>query len=314
MTSPTPRKIIGANIWVEPGHTEAQIDRWFQLLAENHMPCARVLLVWQFLETSPHVYDFTLYDWCFRAAEKHGVKIVASLQTDSMPAHWDMPYNLHARYLPQTEAQLEIIDNYIKAVVGRYKDSPVVDCWLHLDETCVTPTGTPLSMAKFRVWLRAKYPTIAELNRVWRTNFSGFDAIEYDERWSGAGMHMFFWVRSVPLMDFYEFYRGFITWFLRWVTGRVKAVDPVHAIHNYIADIPQNHAARSLDMPAWRDFLDTLGCGVHPPWHLSYLAADQVGLGVSLSCEIARGAIEPKPFWLSETQGGSIVLAGHSYP
>ena len=30
-----------------------------------------------------------------------------------MPAHWDMPYNFHFRYLPRTEAQLEIIDHYI---------------------------------------------------------------------------------------------------------------------------------------------------------------------------------------------------------
>ena len=41
MTTSPPSKIIGANIWVESGHTESQIDRWFQLLAENHMPCAR---------------------------------------------------------------------------------------------------------------------------------------------------------------------------------------------------------------------------------------------------------------------------------
>ena len=82
------RKMIGAEVWLEPGHTAEQIDGLFRLLAERGLPCARVLLVWQFLERSRGVYDFTLYDLAFRAAEKYGVKIVASLQTDSMPAHW----------------------------------------------------------------------------------------------------------------------------------------------------------------------------------------------------------------------------------
>lgn len=308
------RKIVGAEIWIEPGHTEAMIDGWFALLAKNSLGCARLLLVWQYLEKSRGVYDFTLYDWAFRAAEKHGVKIVASLQTDSMPAHWGMPYNLHARYLPKDEREMGIVADYIKAVVTHYKDSPVLDTWLHLDENSVAPEGTPLAMERFREWLRCKYGTIARLNDTWRTDFTGFEVIEQDARWTGAGMHTPFWVRSVPLTDFYTFYREFNTWYLRWVTDRIKEIDPRHGIHNYIANIPGNHAEQSLDLPAWRDFLDTFGCGVHPPWHLGMLAPDQVALGVSLSCEIARGVIEPKPFWLTETQGGSIIYAGVTYP
>ncbi|WP_438479366.1 beta-galactosidase [Oleiharenicola lentus] len=314
LADPVPRKLIGAEIWVEPGHTEAQIDGWFRQLAENGLRCARILLVWQYLEKSRGVYDFTLYDWAFRAAEKYHIKLVASLQTDSMPAHWGMPYNLHARYLPKDEAEMKIIADYVTALVTRYKDSPALDTWLHLDENSVTPAGTPLAMGRFRDWLRDKYVNIAKLNEVWRTDFSDFSAIEYDVRWTGAAVHMHIWIRSVPFVDFYTFYREHNTWYLRWVTDRIKEIDPHHGIHNYIANIPGPHAGQSLDLPKWRDFLDTFGCGVHPPWHLGMFAPDQVALGVSLSCEIARGSIEPKPFWLTETQGGSIIYAGMTYP
>ena len=310
----TPRKIVGAEIWIEPGHTEAMIDDWFGILAKNSLGCARLLLVWQYLEKSRGVYDFTLYDWAFRAAEKHGIRVVASLQTDSMPAHWGMPYNLHARYLPKDEAEMVIVADYITAVVTRYKDSPVLDTWLHLDENSVAPEGTPLAMGRFRDWLKHKYGAISRLNDIWRTDFPSFAGIEHDERWTGAGMHTPFWTRSVPFTDFHTFYREYNTWYLRWVTDRIKEIDPRHGIHNYIANIPGHHAQQSLDLPKWRDFLDTFGCGVHPPWHLGMFAPDQVALGVSLSCEIARGAIEPKPFWLTETQGGSIIYAGVTYP
>lgn len=310
----TPRKIIGAEIWIEPGHTEAMIDGWFGTLAKNSLGCARLLLVWQYLEKSRGVYDFTLYDWAFRAAERHGIKLVASLQTDSMPAHWGMPYNLHARYLPKNQAEMEIVAGYIKAVVSHYKDSPMLDTWLHLDENSVAPENTPLAMERFRDWLQLKYGEIARLNETWRTDFSGFAVIEHDQRWTGAGMHTPFWTRSVPFTDFYTFFREHNTWYLRWVTDRIKEIDPRHGIHNYIANIPGHHAEQSLDLPKWRDFLDTFGCGVHPPWHLGMFAPDQVALGVSLSCEIARGVIEPKPFWLTETQGGSIIYAGVTYP
>lgn len=307
-------KLVGAEIWIEPGHTEAQIDGWFGQLARHGFACARLLLVWQYLERARGVYDFTLYDWAFRAAERHGIRVVASLQTDSMPAHWGVPYNLHARMLPKDEAEMRIVADYVRAVVGRYKDSPALDTWLHLDENSVPPTPTPLALGRFRDWLREKYGDIAALNIAWRTDFADFAAIEYDVRWSGAEVHMHIWVASLPFIDFHTFYREYNTWFLQWVSDRIREVDPHHGLHNYIANIPGPHAAQSLDLPKWRDFLDSFGCGVHPPWHLGMFAPDQIALGVSLSCEIARGAIEPKPFWLTETQGGSILYAGMTYP
>lgn len=308
------RKLIGAEIWVEPGHTEAQIDRWFELLKEHGLACARLLLVWQYLEKARGVYDFTLYDWAFRAAEKHGIRIVASLQTDSMPAHWGVPYNLHARTLPKDEPEMQIVTDYVHAVVAHYKDSPALDTWLHLDENSVPPTPTPLALGRFRTWLSEKYRDIARLNTAWRTDFADFASITYDVRWRGEEVHMHIWVGSQPFVDFYTFYREHNTWFLRWVSDCIREVDPRHGLHNYIANIPGPHAAQSLDLPKWREFLDSFGCGVHPPWHLGMFAPDQVALGVSLSCEIARGVIEPKPFWLTETQGGSIIYAGMTYP
>jgi len=74
-TAETP--LIGAQIWIEPGQTPAQIDGWFRELRDAHMPVARLFLMWPDLEPKKDVWDFTLYDEAFRAAEKYHVRIVA---------------------------------------------------------------------------------------------------------------------------------------------------------------------------------------------------------------------------------------------
>lgn len=36
---------VGAEIWIEPGQTEQQIDNWFSLAAQNGMKSARLFLM-----------------------------------------------------------------------------------------------------------------------------------------------------------------------------------------------------------------------------------------------------------------------------
>ena len=66
---------VGAELWIEPSQSEAEIEGWVKRAAENKMLSARIFLMWNFVETAPKVYDFHLYDALFRAAERYGVEI-----------------------------------------------------------------------------------------------------------------------------------------------------------------------------------------------------------------------------------------------
>ena len=61
---------VGAELWIEPSQTEAEVEGWVKIMAESKMRSARIFLMWNYIETAPKVYDFHLYDALFRAAEK----------------------------------------------------------------------------------------------------------------------------------------------------------------------------------------------------------------------------------------------------
>ena len=63
---------VGVEIWIEPGQSRDDIYGWFEQAAENGMRTARLFLMWNFIEISPGVFDFTLYDYAFDAAERFG--------------------------------------------------------------------------------------------------------------------------------------------------------------------------------------------------------------------------------------------------
>jgi beta-galactosidase len=82
-------------------------------------------------------------------------------------------------------------------------------------------------------------------------------------------------------------------------------------LHLNPAGLLSNLADVSDDLPSWRTFLDTLGCSIHPAWHFGLLNRDRYALGVSYLNDLVRGSIEPKPYWVTELQGGNNIYSGH---
>jgi beta-galactosidase len=82
-------------------------------------------------------------------------------------------------------------------------------------------------------------------------------------------------------------------------------------MHLNPAGITGNLADVSDNLPAWRDFLDTLGCSIHPAWHFGLLDRDRYALAVSYTNDLVRGSIEPKPYWVKELQGGNNIYSGN---
>lgn len=295
------RPQLGAQIWIEPGQTPAQIDGWFRELSEEKMPVARLFLMWSYLEPAPGHWDFSLYDEAFQAAEKYHVRIVATLTPNGPPPFLGGNGTQGVGVIP-TEGGRKAASAYIARVVQRYRTSPALDTWLLVNEPGQTPTMDAAALVAFRPWLARKYGTIAKLNDAWGTSYSGFDRVMPPH--SGEA-----WNRN-PLLDWGTFWEKYQTAQLRWLAEQVRRTDSVHPLHVNPAGLLNNLAGVSDDLPAWRSFLSTLGCSIHPAWHFGLLQRDQYALGVSYINDLIRGAIEPKPYWVTELQGGNNIYSG----
>lgn len=298
-TSAAPQ--IGAQVWIEPGQTPQQIDEWFATLEASHMPVARLFLMWSYMQTAPAAWDFSLYDSAFRSAEKHHVHIIATLTPSGEPPFLggDGTQGLGVSKTAQQQAASAM---YIRKVVDRYKSSPALDSWLLMNEPGQAPSNTPLAVAAFRQWLRGRYPSIQAMNAAWGANYADYKDAQPDgsaNSWN-----------EQKLMDWTTFWRSFQTTQLRGLAQQVRELDPVHPIHINPHALLSNLAGLSDDLPAWRTFLDSLGCSIHPAWHFSLLKPDQFALGVSYINDLVDGSIEPKPHWVTELQGGNNIYSG----
>jgi len=298
--------IIGAEVWIEPGQTPEQIDNWFKILKDNNMPCARVFMMWNYMQVGKQEWDFKLYDQVFAAAEKYGVKIQATLTAHHGPAFLDSKYYFQTQggSIPQTDNQKKWGETYIQKVVERYKNSPALENWWLHNEPGQMPTYDSLSLAEFRTWLSKKYENISNLNQLWITNYENFNQIDYKESYAKSSG---FFSPQLSL-DWSEFWRYHLTNYLIWVAENIKKYDKTHPLHvnpHAVLDIPHFY-----QLPKWGIFLNSLGASLHPSWHFSQLKRNQYGLGICAVSDITKGAIYPKPFWISELQGGNNTYSG----
>jgi beta-galactosidase len=297
---PSPPPLLGAQVWIEPGQTPAEIEGWFRTLEQAGLPVARLFLMWNQLETAPQRWDFSLYDAAFAAAARHHVRVVATLTAHHGPPFRGYAYRAQGSRIVDTAARLVEAEDYVGRVVSRYAKSPALDAWLLMNEPGQAPAADPLAVARFRDWLKAKYGTIGRLNAAWLTAFPSFDAIAYDERWAEGG-----WTWPVAFVDWHAFWREHLRWHLEWVAGQVRRLDPVHPLHVNPHALVDNLSGTSSDLSSWMPFLDSLGASIHPGWHFGMLGRDQYALGVSYVCDLVRNAAAPKPFWVTELQGGN---------
>ena len=301
--APAQSPLIGAQVWIEPGQSSAQIDTWFRELAEAHMPVARIFVMWSYLEVAPGQWDYSLYDETFRAAETYHVRIVATLTPGGPPPFLGGDGNQGSGY-PGTEAARTAASEYIEKVVDRYKGSPSLDTWLLVNEPGMGPEDYPLALAEFRTWLAERYRGIVELNRSWGSAYGSF--AEADPHPSTG-----IFASENRQIDWLDFWRAYQTEQLQWIEQQVRLHDanPVHGMHANPHALISNMAGLSDDLASWRPFLDSLGCSIHPAWHFGLLSRGQYALGVSYINDLVQGASEPKPHWVTELQGGNNIYS-----
>jgi len=265
---------IGAQVFIEPGQTAARdVDDWFRILEENGLPVCRIRMFETHMRKPDGTYNFSLYDEAFRAAERHHVRVFATI----FPAD----NTVGGFKYPHSEAHLAEIADFVRALVSHFKAFPALDTWVLQNEPGSGGSYPDSDLAR-------------RLRKEWQT---ARPAADYDSH--GYRQANF---------DYEEFQRFYTTWFLNWYAEQVHTADPGRPTHVNNHAIFSNFP--EYDFPAWRKFLTTLGASAHPSWHFGIFRREQFALALSANEEIIRAGAGPLPFWLTELQGGNNLYSG----
>ncbi len=264
---------IGAQVFIEPGQTARDIEDWFRILQENGMTVCRIRMFETHMHRADGTWDFALYDEAFRAAERHGVRVFATL----FPAD----ATVGGFKYPRSEAHLAEVAVYIQALAAHFKAFPALYGWVLQNEPGTGGSYTDSDLAR-------------RLRKTWESSRPKTDAP------SGGFKETSF--------DNEAFQRFYTTWYLNWLADQLRAVDPGRHLHVNNHAIFSNFP--EYDFPAWRAFLTTLGASAHPSWHFGIFRREQFALALSANDDIIRFGAGPLPFWLTELQGGNNLYSG----
>jgi beta-galactosidase len=178
---------------------------------------------------------------------------------------------------PRDEKHLLEIGNYIKNVVEHFRDYSALDCWVLQNEPGVEErTKEGLALIKYKAWVAN----------------NGEDRVRH---WKHINWELF--------------YQDYTTWYLNWVGEQIKKYDTKHLTHLNNHQLFTNLS--QYDFKNWMPFLSTLGVSIHASWHLRFVNRNQYTMAVSAHCEIIRQASLPKPYWVTELQGGNNIFSGY---
>ena len=143
---------------------------------------------WARLEPRQGEYDFGWLDEVLDLLHANGVRVDLATATASPPpwlalAHPEtlpvtedgvrLSVGSRQQYCPSSPVYRERARELVRQIVGRYADHPALQLWhVNNEYGChVSHCYCEVSAASFRTWLREKYGTVEELNRVWGTAF-----------------------------------------------------------------------------------------------------------------------------------------------
>lgn len=267
---------IGAQVFIEPGQSPEDIDCFFRTLRDCSMTTARIRMFGSHMYRGDGRWDFSLYDEAFRAAERYGISLFATLfpPTDELT-------DVGGFKFPRSRDHLREVDEYVEAVVGHFHHSRALSTWVLQNEPGtggVRVPPTELSREIFAGWLASR-------------PHGGYD-------------------NGYLKADFTqeEFLRYYTTWYMNHLAELVARLDPGHGRHvnphQILSTLPE------YDFVSYRRFLTSFGGSFHLSWHFGMFDAARYPLGVSLMSDIIRSAAGDKPFWITELQGGNVTASG----
>ncbi len=267
---------VGAQVFIEPGQTAAEIDTWFSIMNKYGLDICRIRLYESYMRKPDGTWDFTLFDLAYEAAEKYNIKVFGTL----FPA--TTFEDVGGFKFPRTYGHLESIADYIKNLISHFKLFKSCAAWVLINE----PGSDCIPQDQFS-----------------QDKFNEWEKEQPEKNANNKGYHVFHFKEERFLVDYN-------TWYLKWLADEIYKYDPGSHLHVNNHNIFQN--VQEYDFPKWREFLTTLGGSGHASWHFGYFERSQYAMAMSANAEIILSGAGDIPWFMTELQGGNNTYSGYA--
>lgn len=272
---------------------------------------------WAALQPSEEEYDFTKLDKIMEMVRDNGLKVCLATSTGAHPA-WmakRFPDILRVDFegrkrkfggrhnsCPNSPSYQKYSVRLAGKLAERYKDYDNIVAW-HISNEYGGECYCENCERAFREWLKEKYKTIGEVNRVWNTSFWGHTFYDWDEIvLPNALSEHFAYDRSTfqgITLDYRRFNSDSILNCYRMEYDAVKRITPdIPVTTNLMGFYP------ALDYQKWGRYMDVVS------WD-NYPEADATPAQIAMQHDLMRGVGGGKPFLLMEQTPG--VTNWHTY-
>lgn len=265
---------------------------------------------WAAIQPSEEEYNFEKLDKIMDMVRENGLKVCMATSTGAHPAwmakrHPDilrtefngMKRKFGGRHnsCPNSPTYRKYSVRLAKKLAERYKDYDNIVLW-HISNEYGGECYCENCEKAFRVWLKEKYETIEELNRVWNTSFWGHTFYDWDEVvLPNALSEHFEYNRSMfqgITLDYKRFNSESILNCYRMEYDAIKNITPDIPITTNMMGFYQN-----LDYQMWGKYIDVIS------WD-NYPTCDSTSAEIAMAHDLMRGVGGGKPFLLMEQTPG----------
>lgn len=261
---------------------------------------------WAMLQSDDDVYHFEKLDKIMDLATRHGMKICLATSTGAHPAwmakkHPDIlrvtadgmkrKFGFRHNSCPNSPAYQKYAVQLASKLADRYKSYDNIVAW-HISNEYGGECYCENCENKFREWVKEKYKTIGEVNRVWNTAFWGHTFYDFDEIVAPS-------LLSEHLTDFQTAFQGISLDYRRFNSESILNAFRLEydAIHAVTPDIPITTnlmgTYQPLDYRMWGKYMDFIS------WD-NYPGADAPVEAAAMRHDLMRGLKQGKPFALME--------------
>ncbi len=332
----------GTHVYREPHLPLEQLRSDLALLKRLGFNMIKIQESWSIDEQREGEIDLSTVAQVVSDARQNGLAVYFGVTMEQAPAWlWrkypdanmvyetGQPHNDPTQYLLPADAKpgpcwhhdgaREAGVRFVEAVgreIGKYDNILVWNVWQEIGFWPMRPGHLglcycPNTLREFRNWLRQKYRTIQELNRVWMCGYTDWDEIEPPRSFPMVP----------PFIDFRYFMDDvYLSFVLRWKAEAFRRSDPLHR------RILAHRGGPTIGSAAeWRyaEELDVFGSSCYPAWEgFHEWDADRPAAGKSvpkaaglhhelwenvlMKYDYIRGASRKGEFWTAELQGGPI--------
>lgn len=296
---------IGAQFFVNPQDSYEDLVKHFDLMQTHGISLVRLFILWEHIEPTQGIWNFTEYDRLYDLAAQRGMGILATLTCEDPPNWYERkPFYHHYSNLndPVLKATAK---KYIHALVNRYADHPAHYCWILMNEPEVYVNYESSTLNCFHQWLGNKYKTVPVLNQNWYTHFDHFSDVKVYPNDQKE-----YWQCFSAFINWHEFLKDNLIAQLDWIKETIRELDLSSPLHVNPKGFFGNLAPVGQDY--WKEgtLCDILGASIHPAWKFRWFERKDHGIAYSFCVDIIRSAAQGKPFWVTELQGGPTLMTG----